>query len=55
MATHLQVTAQINENNLAELLDRRLRKMEEKLIEHQRPAVEVKPPMPIADRRFRRI
>jgi hypothetical protein len=51
----LQVTAQINENNLAELLDRRLRKMEEKLIEHQRPAVEVKPPMPIADRRFRRI
>ena len=52
----LQVTAQINENNFAELLDRRLRRMEEaKLIEHQ-PQVETKPPAPpLSDRRYRRI
>ena len=52
----LAVTAQISEGNLAELLDRRLKRMEEaKLIEHQ-PPMEVKPPMPrIADRRYRRI
>ena len=42
----LMVSAQINENNFAELLDRRLRRMEEaKLIEHQ-PDVETKPIMP---------
>ena len=42
----LMVSAQINENNFAELLDRRLRRMEEaKLIEHQ-PDVETKPRMP---------
>src|ERR1700730_19242279 len=42
----LMVSAQINENNFAELLDRRLRRMEEaKLIEHQAD-VETKPIMP---------
>ena len=55
----LAVTAQVTENDLATLLDRRLRRMEEaKLIEHapQPPAVEVKPAMPrVPDRRFRRI
>jgi hypothetical protein len=35
----LMVSAQIDENNFAELLDRRLRKMEEaKLIEHRAAA-----------------
>ena len=53
----LMVTAQVNENNFAELLDRRLRRMEEaKLIEHQPPAVEIKPPLArTADKRFRRL
>jgi len=52
----LMVTAQVNENNFAELLDRRLRRMEEaKLIEHQ-PQVETKPLKPrLSDRRYRRL
>jgi hypothetical protein len=46
MDPKLAVTAQINENNFAELLDRRLRRMDEaKLIEHQ-PQVETKPLKP---------
>jgi len=52
----LAVTAQVNENNFAELLDRRLRRMEEaKLIEHQ-PPVETKPLKPrLSDRSYRRL
>jgi hypothetical protein len=50
----LAVTAQVNEGDLAELPDRRLKRMEEKLLEH-RPPVETKPAMPIAERRLRRI
>ena len=52
----LMVSAQVTENNFAELLDRRLRKMEEaKPIEHQ-PEVETKPLMPpLSDRRYRRL
>jgi hypothetical protein len=54
----LAVTAQVTENDLATLLDRRLRRMEQaKLIEHQPPPpVEIKPPLArTVDRRFRRI
>ena len=53
----LAMVAQVNEQGFAELLDRRLKKMEEaRLIEHQSPAVEVKAPPPrIPDRRYRRI
>jgi hypothetical protein len=53
----LAVTAQVSENNFAELLDRRLQRMEQtRLIEHQPPAVEIKPPLArTADKRFRRL
>jgi hypothetical protein len=56
----LQVTAQIQDNDLAKLLDERIKRMEEraKVIEArpEPPQVEVKPPMPrLADRRFRRM
>jgi hypothetical protein len=50
----LAVTAQVTENDLAVLLDQRIKRYQEmKMIEHQpQPAVE-KPPT--ADRRFRRL
>jgi hypothetical protein len=51
----LQVTAQITENNFADLLDRRLRRMEEaKLIEYQRPSVTVPLQMPRSSNHLRR-
>jgi hypothetical protein len=55
----LQVTAQVNENSFAELLERRLQNMERitnggKMIEAKQ--VETKTPMPrLADRRYRRV
>src|SRR5262245_42008022 len=57
----LQVTAQIQDNNLATLLDERIKRMEERTKVIEAPTngkvvatVEVKPPMPrLADRRFR--
>ena len=57
MHPKLAVTAQVTENDLATLLDRRLKRIAEaKLIEHHQPAVEVKPPLPrVPGRRFRRI
>jgi hypothetical protein len=51
----LGITFQASETDFANLLDARIARHQAKLIDHQRPAVEVKPPMPIADRRFRRI
>ena len=55
----LAVTAQVTENDLVTLLDRRIKRMEQaRLIEHQpQPAIEAKPPLPKVpfDRRFRRI
>jgi hypothetical protein len=49
----LAVTAQISDSDLATLLDRRLKRMEEaKLIEHQPPPVETKPPIPRLARRI---
>jgi hypothetical protein len=53
----LAVTAQVTENDLAVLLDRRIKKFQEmKLIEHAPQAVEVKSPLPrVPDRRYRRI
>jgi hypothetical protein len=56
--------AQVTENNLATLLDRRSKRIQEmeteKLIEAKpqpvAPAVEVKPPLPhVSDKRYRRI
>jgi hypothetical protein len=59
----LQVTAQVNEQSFAELLERRLRKIEAmngkpqpqtQVIDH--PQIEVSKPLPrVADRRFRRM
>jgi len=56
----LQVTAQIQDNDLATLLDQRLKRIENgnaKTIDSPTPQVEVKPPpLPrLADRRFRRM
>jgi hypothetical protein len=55
----LQVTAQFQDNDLATLLDQRLKRLEKgngKVIDGLRPQMEVKPPMPrLADRRYRRI
>ena len=52
----LMVSAQVNESSMAELLDRRLKRMEQaKVIQHQPQAVEVKPSMSSSERRFRRI
>jgi hypothetical protein len=59
----LQVTAQIQNNDLATLLDERIKRMEERTKVIEAPTngkvvatVEVKPPMPrLADRRFRRM
>ena len=55
----LAVTAQVSEGGFAELLERRLRRMEQaKLIEHQPQATaEAKPPLPKVpfDKRYRRI
>jgi hypothetical protein len=59
----LMVTAQVNEQSFAEILDRRLAKLREMengkppvVIENLKPQpVDVRPPMPrIADRRYRR-
>jgi hypothetical protein len=49
----LAVSYQASETDFAELLDRRIRRMEEaKLIQHQPQTVEVRPPLPrIPDRR----
>nr|ALS90933.1 MetaGeneMark_Unknown Function [uncultured bacterium] len=57
MHPKLAVTAVVNEQNFAELLDQRLRRMAQvKIIEGTKPEIEVKPPMPrIADRRYRRM
>jgi hypothetical protein len=52
----LQMVAQITENDIATLLDRRIKRYEEaKLIEHQPQPAVMKPTLPQADRRFRRI
>jgi hypothetical protein len=56
----LAVVAQVSENDLATLLDRRLKRIEQmemKVIEAKpQPQMEVKPPMPrLADRRYRRM
>jgi hypothetical protein len=58
----LMAVAQVTENDLATLLDRRIKRLQEmeagRLIEArpQPTAVEVKPPMPrLADRRYRRL
>jgi hypothetical protein len=54
----LGITFQASETDFANLLDARIARMkrleEAKLIGHQ-PQVEIKPAMPIADRKFRRI
>ena len=59
----LQVTAQVNEQSFAELLEKRIKKwdtMNGKQIEQsqviERPQIEAKPVLPrVADRRFRRM
>jgi len=58
----LQVTAQTQDNDLATLLDQRLKRLAElengngKVIDGPTPQVEVKAPMPrLANRRFRRM
>ena len=55
----LAVTAVVNEQNFAEVLERRLKRIAEleaaSPINASKPEIEVKPPMPrIADRRYRR-
>ena len=60
MHPKLAVTAVVNEQNFAELLDRRLKRMaqinDEKIIDGTKPEIETKPPMPrISDRRYRRM
>jgi hypothetical protein len=54
----LAVTAVVNEQDFATLLDRRLKRiaeLEATPINSSKPEIEVKPPMPrIADRRYRR-
>jgi hypothetical protein len=52
----LAVTAQVTENDLAVLLDQRIKRYQEmKLIDHQPQPGAMKPTLPQADRRFRRI
>src|SRR5262245_46697100 len=55
----LAVTAVVIEQNFAEVLERRLQRLENgtgKVIDGPTPQVEVRPPMPrLADRRFRRM
>jgi hypothetical protein len=56
----LAVTAVVNEQNFAEVLDRRLKRLAEinnqKTINGNPHEIEVKPPMPrLADRRYRRV
>jgi hypothetical protein len=56
----LMVTAQVNEQSFAELLDRRLKRMaqinNQKTMNGNPHEIEVKPPMPrLADRRYRRM
>jgi len=57
-APKLAVTAVVSEQNFAELLDRRLKRiaeLEAAPINASKPEIEVKPPMPrLADRRYRR-
>jgi len=60
MHPKLAVTAQVTDHGLAELLDRRLRRMEQmkngKIIDAVPKQVEAKPPLPrLPDRRFRRV
>jgi hypothetical protein len=52
----LAVSYQASESDFAELLDRRIKHMEEmKMITHQPQTAEIKPPMSTAERRLRRI
>jgi hypothetical protein len=54
----LAVTAQITDQGVAELLDRRLKRIEEMKLIEARPSAktDAKPPLPrLPDRRFRRI
>jgi hypothetical protein len=52
----LAVTALVNEQSFAELLEKRLRKMEAMNGNPQPQTIDVKPPLPrLADRRYRRI
>jgi len=59
----LAVVAQVTDQGLAELLDRRLKKLaamengsKAVAIEGPKPEIEIKPPMPrVADRRYRRM
>jgi hypothetical protein len=60
MHPKLAVTAVVNEQNFAELLDRRLKRIAEitnqKTINGNPHEIEVKPPMPrLSDRRYRRM
>jgi hypothetical protein len=62
-APKLAVTAVINEQNFAEVLDRRLKKLREMengskavAIDGPKPEIEIRPPMPrVTDRRYRRM
>jgi hypothetical protein len=52
----LAVTALVNEQSFAELLDRRIKRMEAMNGNPQPQTIDVKPPLPrLADRRYRRI
>jgi hypothetical protein len=53
----LAVTAQVTEQGFAEILDKRLAKINnQKITNGNSPEIEVKPPMPrLADRRYRRM
>jgi len=52
----LAVTAMVTENDVATLLDRRLKRMEAMNGKPQPQTIETKPPLPrLADRRFRRV
>jgi hypothetical protein len=53
----LAVVAQITEQSFAEILDKRLAKInKQKITNGNSPEIEIKPPMPrLADRRYRRM
>ena|SRR5215467_13298939 len=53
----LGITAVVTDQGIAELLERRLKRMEQAaVIDAKPPQVEVKPPLPrLPDRRFRRV